>query len=227
MDAVPWVPPPPRGPPLFATTATCSRGSTATPIGFVPTPTVVPVAVDMLRSASELHPNSVTATRFCRGSMETPAGCGAGHEVLLTSTLSSTVKSSAFVIWPLVRFKTSRANRWAEVKRLAGTVAVSTRLPVPEQEVDTGWPSSRTVKLPVHVSPVPITVSVCGDGLGPEPSVDEVMNVFGLVSEIEKGWIGPKFKMLTLLSVWLAMTAMFVPASTATAEGPQPFEHTN
>src|ERR1700722_11679788 len=74
-------------PPLLATTATCKRGSTATPSGFEPTTTVEPVADVKLISASVLQLNKVTAARFCCGSIATPEGSGVGHEVLLTSTL--------------------------------------------------------------------------------------------------------------------------------------------
>src|ERR1700720_1125708 len=82
---------------LFATTAWWSRGTTATPSGFVPTPTVVPVPVARLISARVLHPDKVTAAIFCTGSMATPAGSGAVEHPVDTSTLCSTVKSEALL----------------------------------------------------------------------------------------------------------------------------------
>ena len=70
-----------------------------------------------------------------------------------------------------------------------------------------------------------MTVSSCGAGLGPAPSVEFVTMVLGLVSVIENGLIAPRFRTLTLLSVWLAITAMFVPGSMAMATGPGSVEY--
>src|SRR5580704_1513553 len=214
IDAVP-------APPLLATTARCSRGSTATPIGFEPTTTVWPVLVAILMSATELQPNKVTAAIFCWGSIATPEGSGVGEQPV-TSTLCSTVKSTAFVTLPLP-FATSSAKRRAEVSRLNGTVAINWRFPLPVQVVGREIPSRRTFRLVVpfvQVSPLPRTITVCGDGLGPLPSVELDTKVVGLVLVMENGFIAPRLRTLTLLSVWLATTAMFVPGSMATAIGP-------
>ena len=142
----------------------------------------------ILMSARELQPNKVTAAMFCCGSMATPEGCGVGQAALLTSTLCSTVKSSALVTLPL-KSATSSANRRAEVSRLDGTVAVSWRSPLPTQEV--------VQRLAVEADdqtrrPVRASESLADDGQrlrGRARSrcraIEVVTNVFGLVSVME------------------------------------------
>src|SRR5580692_9274690 len=176
-------------PPLLATTATPSRGITATPIGFVPTRMAWPELFAILISATELQPNKVTKAKSCCGSMATPEGSGVGHAVLLTSMLCSTVRPSAFVTLPL-ESATSSANRRAEFCILAGTIAVSWRSPLPAQEVGVSATPSRRICILVwpdkQVSPLPMTVSNCGDGPALLPRSDEVVtNALGDVSVIE------------------------------------------
>src|SRR5713226_6044420 len=57
--------------PLFATTTLCRRGRTATPDGFEPTVTVLTVPFERSISATELHPDRLTAAIFCTGSIAT------------------------------------------------------------------------------------------------------------------------------------------------------------
>src|SRR4029077_18596877 len=209
---------------LLATTAICRCGIKATPIGLEPTFPVAPFPLAISIMARESQPNMVTAAMFCWGSMATPEGSGVGQLVLLRSMLCSTVKSSALVTAPLpLESATSRANRCAEDTIVEGTTVVSSRSPFPTQLVGKGAPSRRILKVvePLEqVRPLPITVKGTPIGAGTLPSAEVVKTVFGLAAVMENGLIAPRFRMLTLLSVWLATTAMFAPGSIATATGP-------
>src|SRR6266567_1813979 len=131
--------------PLFATTALCNRGKTATPRGFAPTLTAWPVPVERSISATVLHPDKVTAAIFWSGSTATPAGSGVDEQPVDTSMLCVTVKSVAFVTEPDDRSRTSSANRWADVNWAGWTVAVNWRLLT--KVVESVTPSRRTLEL--------------------------------------------------------------------------------
>src|ERR1700676_2862035 len=201
---------------LFATTALWRRGTTATPSGFVPTATVVPVPVVRSIRASVLHPDKVTAARFCTGSMATPAGSGAVEQPVDTSTLCLTVKSEALVTIP--ESCTSTANRRADVNKAGGTVTVSSRALTKFGK--TGVPSRRTTEL--LVNPLPMIVRFATPSEATLDSVEFTTISLGLVSVMEIGRIGPSNIIDMLSSFWLATTARFVPGSTGTATGPKP-----
>src|SRR5258708_9934024 len=139
-------------------------------------------------SATLLQPNRVTAAKPeldcpASGSMATPAGYGVGEQAE-TSTLCSTVKSSALLIAPLPSC-TWRAKRCADDSREDATVTSNSRshgvgglLQLPASDVLKATFSRHTLE--ALEKPFPKTVNVCGKAEGVLPSLELTTYVLGL-----------------------------------------------
>src|SRR6266446_8964238 len=143
--------------------------------------------------------------------MATPAGSGGVEQTLVTSTLWFTVKSVALLTVVPSGLSTSSAYRRAEVSKEGGTMAVSSRSPVPMQVVVSGTPSRRTLAVVepllqlsgLPASPLPMTVRVSALGGATPCSVELTVNSLGYVSIMETGRrVAPSEKTDTLSSLW-------------------------